>query len=51
MAGNKKYYEVVREEFEKELATKTGWGRNEILSAFDRAIAKAAMTFLDEQGR
>lgn len=46
---NKKYYELIREEFEKELAAKTGWGRNEIMAAFDRATSKAAMRFIDEK--
>lgn len=45
---NLKYQQLVREEFVKELSTKTGWGRNDILSAFDRASSKASLTLLDE---
>ena len=46
---NKRYHELLREEFEKEMAAKTGWGRNDIMAAFDRAAAKAALRILDEK--
>lgn len=38
-----KYLELLRGEFEKQLQAKTGWGRNEIMQAFDRASAIAAL--------
>lgn len=46
---NVKYFKLLREEFEKELAAKTGWGRNEIMAAYDRAAAKAALRMVEEQ--
>ena len=46
---NRRYQELLREEFEKEMSAKTGWGRNDIMAAFDRASAKAALRLLDEQ--
>lgn len=46
---NKRYQELLREEFEKEMAKKTGWGRNDIMAAFDRASAAAALRLLDEK--
>lgn len=45
---NKQYQEFLREEFSKEMSTKTGWGRNDIMSAFDRASVRAAMRLMDE---
>lgn len=32
---------AVRSEFHTVLQEKTGWGRNEILEAYDRAVSKA----------
>ncbi len=46
---NKRYQELFREEFEAEMQAKTGWGRNDILAAFDRASSRAAMRLLDEK--
>lgn len=37
---------AVREEFEKELAAKTGWGRVELLAAHERAINAALLRFI-----
>jgi hypothetical protein len=45
---NKRYQELFREEFEKEMSAKTGWGRNDVMSAFDRASSRAAFRLLDE---
>jgi hypothetical protein len=46
---NQRYQELYREEFEKLMQRKTGWGRVEIMSAFDRASAIAALRLLDEK--
>jgi len=34
-------YDLIREEFEKEISQKTGWGKNEIMVAFDKACSRA----------
>ena len=36
----------IREEFEKNISGKTGWGKNEVLKQLDLAIAKAALEAL-----
>lgn len=46
---NRRFQKLFREEFKNLLSTKTGWGKNEVLSAFDRASANAALQMLDEQ--
>lgn len=38
--------ETVQEEFENMLTTKTSWGRNELLIAFERAKVKALLRFI-----
>lgn len=43
-------YDYIREEFEKEIGTKTGWGKNEIMVAFDKAAAKAMMRYAKDKG-
>ena len=47
---NKKLVELIKEEFEKIIARKTGWGKNEIMRAFDMAVGNAALHLLDEKG-
>lgn len=46
---NVEYIKAIREEFLKELEAKTGWGRNEVISAFDRAATVAGARLLDRQ--
>lgn len=46
---NKRFVELFREEFQLEMDAKTGWGRNDIMAAYDRASAKAALRLLDEK--
>lgn len=45
---NRKLLNRIRENFQEALQTKTGWGRNEILVAFDQAVAQACLEMLDE---
>ena len=40
----------VREELVKILQEKTGWGRNEVLSAFDKAWAHGLARYAREKG-
>lgn len=39
---------TIREEFHKELQTKTGWGRVEVGVAYDKAVAEALAKKLQE---
>lgn len=42
--------EIFREEFEKMIAQKTGWGKNEIMVVFDRASVQALIRYARQQG-
>jgi hypothetical protein len=44
------FIEIIREEFEKEIASKTGWGKNEIMVAFDKASVKALYRYAAMKG-
>lgn len=37
-------------EFEQEISTKTGWGKNEIMVAFDKATVRAMIRFARDKG-
>ena len=41
----------IRKALVKELELKTGWGRNEVMQAFDRAVCIAALNYLPEAGK
>lgn len=43
-------FDYIREEFEKEISTKTGWGKNEIMTAFDKAAVRAMIRYAKAQG-
>ena len=43
-------WEYIREEFEQEIAKKTGWGKNEIMMAFDKASTKALYKYAAYKG-
>jgi hypothetical protein len=40
-----KLVELLREALLQRLATKTGWGRNEVMSAFDQAFIDAVVRY------
>jgi hypothetical protein len=44
---NKKLLARIRELFLAKLASKTGWGRNEILAAYDAAVSEAILELLE----
>ena len=44
------FVEILREEFEKQLQSKTGWGRNEVLTAFDKACISAMIRYATTKG-
>lgn len=46
---NKKLLAKVREKFEQALKAKTGWGRVELLAAYDQAVTEAVLELLDEE--
>lgn len=43
-------YDLMREEFEKEIGRKTGWGKNEIMIAFDKAAVRALYRYAAAKG-
>lgn len=43
---NKKLIELIRTKFEARLAGKTGWGRNELLVEYDKAVNEALLELL-----
>ena len=44
------FLDILREEFESMIATKTGWGKNEIMVAFDKASIKALSRYAKQKG-
>ena len=46
---NKKFIEKIRTQFELNLSTKTGWGKNAALNQLDQAISEVALKILKEQ--
>lgn len=38
---------LIEEKFEAALAVKTGWGRNEVMAAYRRAVAEALAEAMD----
>ena len=45
-----KFYLYLREEFQKNLSTKTNWGRVEVIIAFDKAYVVALSRYAREKG-
>jgi hypothetical protein len=45
---NKRLVELIREEFEKRISRKTGWGKNEIMHEFEQAVSAAVLRYMDE---
>lgn len=44
------FLDLLREEFAKEIGSKTGWGKNEIMVAFDKASIRALIRYAKEKG-
>jgi hypothetical protein len=44
---NTKLIELIKEEFSIRLMEKTGWGRNEIMKAFNESITAVLLKLLD----
>lgn len=44
---NKKLITLIRTKYEAALATKTGWGRVELLTVYDRCVSEALLEVLD----
>lgn len=41
--------EYVRQEFEKEISKKTGWGKNELMNTYDRVTTRALVKYYDKK--
>lgn len=44
---NKKLLARIKELFQTKLATKTGWGRNDVMTAYEHCVNEAIMELLD----
>ena len=44
---NQKFVELLKSKFLEGLEAKTGWGKNEVKSLFERCLAEAAVQCLD----
>lgn len=44
---NKKLIGLIRAKYEEALSTKTGWGRVELLTVYDRCVTEALAELLD----
>lgn len=45
---NKKLVELIRQKFEARLQAKTGWGRNDVMAEYDKAVSEASLELLDQ---
>jgi len=45
-----KFLDILREEFEKRMEKKTGWGKNEVLIEFDKASITALIKYATNKG-
>jgi hypothetical protein len=43
---NKELFKRIREIFEEKISAKTGWGKNELMIAYDQAVNEALMEFV-----
>lgn len=43
--------EYVREEFEKEISKKNGWGKNELMNTYDRVTTRALVKYYEVQNQ
>jgi hypothetical protein len=44
----KELLDLIREKFLIKLTLKTGWGRNDVVSAYDQAVSEAAILILNK---
>lgn len=44
---NKKLIDLIRSKFQARLAEKTGWGRNDVMTAYDQCVTEAIIEMLD----
>ena len=45
---NKELLKKIRERFHEKLQAKTGWGRNDVMVAYDQAVSEATLEMLDK---
>lgn len=44
---NKKLIALIREKFHAKLQGKTGWGKNDVMVAYDQAVTEALLELMD----
>ena len=47
----RKFVDYLRTEYYKVISAKTGWGKNEIIIAFDKCIGDALINIIDDEDR
>jgi hypothetical protein len=45
---NKKLIALIRAKFQAKLAEKTGWGKNDVMVAYDHCVTEALIELMDE---
>ena len=45
---SRKLTKYIREEFEKLISEKTGWGKNEVMNVFDMAVNEALSRLIED---
>lgn len=44
----RKLLNLIRDKYESRISIKTGWGKNELMAEYDKAVSEALMEMLDE---
>ena len=45
---NKELIDLIRIKFHEKLQLRTGWGRNDVMVAYDQAVSEATLEMLDK---
>lgn len=45
---NKQLLELIRVKFQKKLSEKTGWGRNDVMAAYDAVVTECLIELMDQ---
>lgn len=46
---NKQLLDLIKAKFQAKLAEKTGWGRNDVMTAYNESVTEACLEILDQQ--
>lgn len=45
---NKELIALIRAKFHEKLQARTGWGKNDVMAAYDQVVAEATLELLDK---